>query len=62
MAMIRTGSLLAGQADAGGRDLALGRALPLYAFYSIARMAIAYLLSLVFAVCYGYIAAYNQTR
>ncbi len=34
-------------------------ALPLYAFYSIARVAIAYLLSLIFAVSYGYIAAYN---
>ncbi len=35
------------------------RALPLYAFYSVVRIAIAYLLSLVFAVAYGYIAAYN---
>ncbi len=35
------------------------RALPLYAFYSIGRMGLAYLLSLVFAVAYGYIAAYN---
>jgi NitT/TauT family transport system permease protein len=35
------------------------RALPLYAFYSIGRMAIAYLLSLIFAISYGYIAAYN---
>ncbi|MGD0903854.1 MAG: ABC transporter permease, partial [Terracidiphilus sp.] len=34
-------------------------ALPAYAFYSIVRIAIAYLLSLVFAVSYGYIAAYN---
>jgi len=34
-------------------------ALPLYAFYSIVRMAIAYGLSLCFAVSYGYIAAYN---
>ena len=34
-------------------------ALPLYAFYSIVRMGIAYLLSLVFAISYGYIAAYN---
>ena len=34
-------------------------ALPLYAFYSIVRMAIAYFLSLVFAISYGYIAAYN---
>ena len=34
-------------------------ALPLYAFYSIVRIGIAYLLSLIFAVGYGYIAAYN---
>ena len=34
-------------------------ALPLYAFYSVVRIGIAYLLSLVFAVGYGYIAAYN---
>jgi len=35
-------------------------ALPAYAFDSIVRMAIAYCLSLVFAVSYGYIAAYNR--
>ena len=35
------------------------RALPLYAFYSIGRIGLAYLLSLIFAVSYGYIAAYN---
>ena len=34
-------------------------ALPAYAFYSIVRMAIAYFMSLAFAVTYGYIAAYN---
>jgi NitT/TauT family transport system permease protein len=34
-------------------------ALPLYAFYSIVRMAIAYSLSLAFAIAYGYTAAYN---
>ena len=34
-------------------------ALPLYAFYSIVRIGIAYLLSLIFAVGYGYMAAYN---
>ena len=34
-------------------------ALPVYAFYSIVRMAIAYCLSLAFAITYGYIAAYN---
>jgi NitT/TauT family transport system permease protein len=35
------------------------RALPLYAFYSVVRIGIAYLFSLIFAVGYGYIAAYN---
>jgi NitT/TauT family transport system permease protein len=34
-------------------------ALPAYAFYSIVRISIAYLLSLTFAISYGYIAAYN---
>src|SRR5208282_657270 len=32
---------------------------PAYAFYSIVRIGIAYLLSLTFAVAYGYTAAYN---
>ncbi len=35
------------------------RALPLYAFYSVVRIGIAYVLSLVFAVAYGYTAARN---
>jgi NitT/TauT family transport system permease protein len=35
------------------------RALPLYAFYSVVRIGVAYLLSLVFAVGYGYFAAYH---
>ncbi len=34
-------------------------ALPLYAAYSVARIFIAYLLSLAFAITYGYTAAYN---
>ncbi len=34
-------------------------ALPLYAFYSIVRMSIAYMLSLTFAISYGYVAAYH---
>ena len=36
------------------------RALPQYAFYSIVRIFLAYLLSLVFAITYGYTAAYNK--
>lgn len=36
------------------------KALPRYAFLSIARIAIAYVLSLVFAIAYGYVAAYSR--
>ena len=35
------------------------RSLPMYAFYSVVRIFLAYVLSLVFAVSYGYLAAYN---
>ncbi|HET6207842.1 MAG TPA: ABC transporter permease subunit [Terracidiphilus sp.] len=35
------------------------RSLPLYAFYSIVRITLAYLLSLIFAIAYGYTAAYS---
>jgi NitT/TauT family transport system permease protein len=35
-------------------------ALPLYAFYSIVRIGLAYLLSLFFAIGYGYVAAYSK--
>jgi NitT/TauT family transport system permease protein len=34
-------------------------ALPVYAFYSMVRIGLAYLLSLIFAIAYGYIAFYN---
>src|SRR3984885_8478223 len=37
------------------------RALPLYAFYSVVRIGLAYLLSLFFVVGYGYVAA-NSNR
>ena len=36
------------------------RALPLYAFYSVVRIFLAYVLSLLFAITYGYTAAYNK--
>ncbi len=36
------------------------RALPRYALYSVVRMGLAYLLSLIFAIGYGYIAAYSR--
>ena len=35
-------------------------ALPAYAMFSVMRIAISYLISLVFSVAYGYIAAYNR--
>lgn len=35
-------------------------ALPRYAFYSIVRIGLAYILSLLFAIGYGYVAAYNK--
>ncbi len=36
------------------------RALPRYAFYSVVRIGLAYVLSLVFAIGYGYVAAYSR--
>jgi NitT/TauT family transport system permease protein len=36
------------------------QSLPLYAFYSVVRIGLAYLFSLVFAIGYGYVAAYNK--
>jgi NitT/TauT family transport system permease protein len=36
------------------------RHLPLYAFYSVVRIFVAYALSLLFAIAYGYTAAYNK--
>lgn len=36
------------------------RAIPRYAFYSLVRIWLAYGLSLLFAIAYGYIAAYNR--
>ncbi len=36
------------------------RALPGYAMFSVVRIAISYLISLIFSVTYGYVAAYNR--
>jgi NitT/TauT family transport system permease protein len=36
------------------------RALPLYAFYSVVRIGLAYVISLTFAVGYGYVAAHSR--
>ncbi|HKE31923.1 MAG TPA: ABC transporter permease subunit [Candidatus Angelobacter sp.] len=35
------------------------QALPLYAFYSVLRISVAYFLSLIFTLVYGYVAAYH---
>ena len=48
------GPLLVGPSSARRPISQSARALPLYAFYSIVRIGIAYLLSLVFAIGYGY--------
>ncbi len=59
------GILLIGRYWAGGAvpevpiSLSAGK-LPEYAFYSCVRIFIAYLLSLFFAIGYGYLAAYNK--
>ncbi len=58
--MIQHGHLLDGASRCRRSPISHSvRALPLYAFYSVVRIAIAYFLSLIFAVSYGYIAAYN---
>ena len=41
------------------KSAAACRALPVYAGYSLLRIAIAYVLSLIFTLVYGYIAAYR---
>jgi NitT/TauT family transport system permease protein len=58
-AIVRIGMLWAGPASEQMVVSLSPRALPLYAFYSIVRIFMAYVLSLVFAVSYGYLAAYN---
>jgi NitT/TauT family transport system permease protein len=58
-AVMRVGSYWLGQPVPAVEISHSVRALPLYAFYSIVRIGVAYLLSLVFAVGYGYVAAYN---
>lgn len=60
LAIIKTGEYWLGKPLPATNISHSVRALPLYAFYSCVRIAVAYLLSLVFAVGYGYIAAYNR--
>src|SRR5580700_11945835 len=56
-AIVRIGMLWAGPPSEQTVISLSPRALPLYAFYSIVRIFLAYILSLVFAVSYGYMAA-----
>ncbi len=58
--VIRIAHYWAGHAEP---DVAISlspRALPLYAFYSVVRIGLAYIVSLVFAVSYGYLAAHSR--
>jgi NitT/TauT family transport system permease protein len=58
-AIVRIAMLWAGPQSAQMVVSLSPRALPQYAFYSVVRIFLAYVLSLVFAVGYGYLAAYN---
>jgi NitT/TauT family transport system permease protein len=59
-AIVRIGMFWAGRVSPEPVISLDPHALPLYAFYSIVRIGLAYLLSLIFAISYGYIAAYNR--
>ena len=59
-AIARIGHYWAGQAQPHIAISLSPRALPLYAFYSLVRVGLAYLLSLCFAVGYGYLAANSR--
>jgi len=59
-AIVRIAMLWAGPSSAQMVISLSPRALPLYAFYSVVRIFLAYVLSLLFAISYGYLAAYNR--
>ena len=59
MAIVRMASYWMGSAVPASPISESARSLPLYALYSVMRIGIAYSLSLIFAVAYGYIAARN---
>jgi NitT/TauT family transport system permease protein len=63
-ALVYAGTRLALRVPAviAGPEISLSyRALPWYAMFSVGRMLVAYLLSLVFSLCYGYYACRNRT-
>lgn len=59
-AVVQIARLWAGQPQPDVLISLSPRALPRYAFYSVVRMGLAYLLSLFFAIGYGYVAAYSR--
>src|SRR5258708_33900223 len=59
-AIVHTGEYWFGRPVPVGPISLRSSSLPLYAFYSVIRIGIAYVLSLVFAIAYGYTAAYNK--
>ena len=58
--IVRIAHFWAGQAQPEVVISLSPRALPLYAFYSLVRVSLAYLLSLCFAIGYGYLAANSR--
>ncbi|WP_420236342.1 ABC transporter permease [Telmatobacter bradus] len=60
LAIIKTGEYWLGKPLPEANISHSVQMLPVYAFYSCVRIGVAYLLSLVFAVAYGYVAAYNK--
>ena len=58
--IVRVAHYWAGQAEAEVVISLSPRALPVYALYSLVRVSLAYVLSLCFAVGYGYLAAHNR--
>ncbi len=59
-AIVRVAHYWAGQAQPEVAISLSPRALPLYAFYSLVRVGLAYVLSLCFAIGYGYVAAHTR--
>src|ERR1700748_2903236 len=58
-AVLRVAEYWLGHPVPAGAISPSAKMLPVYAFYSIVRIFVAYVLSLIFAVGYGYVAAYN---
>jgi len=59
MAVVHMAAYWMGSAVSASPISQNARSLPVYALYSVMRIGIAYVLSLIFAVAYGYISAHN---